>query len=71
MRSIAISLDKRHPYFPSTQEVADQINVHRITIEKAIANGELNPPTFQVGERVFRLWTPSAIRAVEKRFVYA
>ena len=68
MRSIAISLDKNHPYFPSTQEVADQLGMHRVTVERAIAAGEVNPPMFKVGASSFRLWTPKAIKEAEKRF---
>ena len=52
----------------TTNEAADKLGVHRVTLQRWIASGKITAPEVQeIGGAVFRLWTDADIERVRKQ----
>lgn len=51
----------------STEEVARMIGINRVTLERWLSSGKLEPPrTVRFGRSEFRNWTASDVNRVRK-----
>jgi len=51
----------------STEEVAKQVGIGRVTLERWLASGNLRPPKMiRYGRNEFRNWTPADVERVRK-----
>jgi excisionase family DNA binding protein len=51
----------------STQEVARKVGINRVTLERWLSSGKLEPPkTVRFGKNEFRKWTASEVERVRK-----
>ena len=52
----------------TTNQAAEKLGVHRVTLQRWIASGNVSAPRVQdIGGAVFRLWTDSDIERVRKQ----
>jgi excisionase family DNA binding protein len=52
----------------TTNEAATKLGVHRVTLQRWIANGKITAPEVQeVGVLKFRLWTATDVERVRKQ----